>query len=630
MGLSIFGTPRPGSKAANTTAENVKDAAIESGTSSLPFVLDKVNVPVEVLLIALISCCNSFASNVIAVLNKQNKWRLINTAIWGTCFMIAFVWGFFNSITNHADIASGFLRFPTVCIVGFIPHLLILVGMSFCAAIYCLALTLTAFSLETNPAIRRPTTFRERWQIAHENLQAAIQVKGFEIRWYEDFYTALLRIGFAVLSAASEAVFLNEGRAVEVRRYTWLEEERFDELESAQGKQQPAATYFHIHEEFGIPPGGIASFESGYGIERKIEDSKAKNNRNDVHLHPGPNGVGALQRSTRFWLLFVFVKGIFFLVMGWAAYGIGSALDYVGLTYRPRWLRTLIGKSLRRDADQEDRNRKFREHAYALEHWIQGEGGELRTPRNEAYDIEPEIRRRLTYERSTEDPKFEKKVDQKIYDWWKSGGWFGSEDFSGEYRPTTVDDEDTTSVISMSTNASTTDATTTDDEREWEELSSGQITPTQADFTRESTPVIESDLTPLDASTLSRLLNPRDTTSRSEARILSSHLSAPEHHIITRSQFRRELERERSGILLAGRVPNAGSTFSSATSSHIKPSAEQESEILENMILTRRQQQQRQSRHSHNSPTIHDSSDTLATPQGPLTPSHQYSEYIQV
>ena len=581
LGLGIFGSPKPGSSAANRTAEVARDASIDTTIGSRPFILDKVNVPVEVLLIALISTCNSLTSNVIAVFNKQSKWRLLNTAWWGVCFMTAFVWGFFNSSISHGDISSGFLRFPTVCIVGFLPHISIIAGMLVCGWIYLVALTLTALSLETNPAIRQPRTFLERFQIARENLQATIHVKGLEIRWNEDFYTMLLRIGFSVLSAASEAVFLNEGRAVEVRRYTWLEEERFDELETAKGSKESSAAYYHIREEFGLPPDARGPFQSGYGKEQKIEDTKTKPGRKDVQINPGPDGVGAMQRTLRFWLLFVYFKGIFLLIMGWIAFGFGSTLDYVGITFRPRWLRKLIGKSTKQATADEARNRALRQHDYTLEFWLRGDEGELTTPRTERYDIEPEMRRRLLLEHEGKADKVEKKLDDKLYRWWKNGGWWGTEDFSGEYQLSSEDNEDTTSVISMSTSASV--ASTTDDERDWDDLSSGQITPTQAVFTRESTPFPESDLTPLDADTLSRLLNPRDAAERSEARILSSHLSAPDRHIVTRSQYRRQVERDRCQILLSGRL------LPPADLSSTKPTPDQESEILERLILDRRQ-----------------------------------------
>lgn len=132
-------------------------------------------------------------------------------------FMGSFVWGL---LTTSVMVRSGddgddrpvssLLHFPTVAIVGFLPHMCIIFGMWVCLVIYSVALVFTAVSLGTNPHIPQPTSFRQRFSIAHDNLQAAVQTRGINIRWYEDFYTALLRVGFAALTAASEAVFLNE------------------------------------------------------------------------------------------------------------------------------------------------------------------------------------------------------------------------------------------------------------------------------------------------------------------------------------------------------------------------------------------------------------------------------------
>ena len=51
-----------------------------------------------------------------------------------------------------------------------------------------------------------------------------------------DFYTALLRTGFVVMSMASEAVYLNEDRGISLKRHTWLEEERLKDYEEMQNQ----------------------------------------------------------------------------------------------------------------------------------------------------------------------------------------------------------------------------------------------------------------------------------------------------------------------------------------------------------------------------------------------------------
>ncbi|ETN44882.1 uncharacterized protein HMPREF1541_09757 [Cyphellophora europaea CBS 101466] len=546
--------------------------ALSDAVSSLmsPHILDRINVPVEVLLVALLSASNALCSNILAVLGKQHRWRLVNTAFWGCMFMGSFVWGFAtNSIMSRADEGdsrpvSSLLHFPTVAIVGFLPHMLILLGILVCLAIYSIALTLTALSLGTNPSIPQPSSLKERFIIAHDNLTAAIQLRGIQLRWAEDFYTALLRIGFTALTAASEAVFLNEGRSVEMRQFTWLEEERLDELQLSRDRQSAVPT-FQIVEEYGVPsssPGGSDQggvWESGYSKERKFDKKEGELSGKDSFAYPTPrqDGVGAFQRTTRFYLLLIYIRGIMFLMAGWIAFGIGVTLDKVGITSRPRWLRRIVGRSLKGASRERDRMNSDLLH---------GNAGRGDAPDNPALDIETEMRRNI--QRDHEGEEAEKVLDEHIYQWWKDGGWFGMQDKSGEYQPSTID-EDATSILSMSTAASTNDDAFDDD---WEDEPEGARTPTQMVHgpsrqtwsfsavdvrSRESTPS-ESVDTPLDPATLARLLDPRDADAREEARILASHLSTSTDHgsagrIMTRSRYRMQAERERARVLLAGR-----------------------------------------------------------------------------
>ncbi|EXJ56013.1 hypothetical protein A1O7_08944 [Cladophialophora yegresii CBS 114405] len=639
LGLGYFNTVKA-SSSSNTTASGFSQAdssptipasgtilALADATAALtgPHILDRVNVPVEVLLVTLLSCCNSLSSHVIAVLGKQRQWRLVNTAVWGMAFMGSFVWGLFTTSVmvrsgENGDNrpVSSLLHFPTVAIVGFLPHMAILVGVAVCLVIYLIALTLTAISLGTNPHIPQPTSLKERFAIAHDNLQAAVQTRGINIRWYEDFYTALLRVGFAALTAASEAVFLNEGRAVEVRQFTWLEEDRLDEFDSAmreKGPFQGAGTLqngqqFQILEEYGLPPsspggtdkGGV--WESGFGKERKFDKKENELEGKDSFVYPTPRngGVGAVQRTTRFYLLMIYLRGIMFLTAGYIGFGFGVLLDTIGITARPRWLRRLVGRSLKKM--NAERNTTI---TGTLDFWVLREDGKLTIPRTDEVDIEPEMRRRLMTEFSGQ--RIDELLDAKLYDWWKSGGWFGTKDESGEYQPSHADDlDDVTSVVSMSTDASSSSSVHED---EWESEPEGTRTPTQTSSgpmwsfsqiqTRESTPETFSD-SPLDAITLARLLNPKDTASREEARILSSHLlasaSADSPGIMTRSRYRRELEAERAKILLAGRTPHHHDHMGKvpAVSLYTEPEAKgprpltptEEAEVLESLILERR------------------------------------------
>jgi hypothetical protein len=175
----------------------------------------------------------------------------------------------------------------------------------------------------------------------------------------------------------------------------------------------------------------------------------------------------------------------------------------------------------------------------------------------------------------------ERRLDEKLYSWWKVGGSWGNQDHTPDYNPP-ANDDDTTSVISMSTCAS---------ESEWEDdPSDGRRTPTQTNpypqFSRESTPAQEPLL---DMSTFARLLDPRDRESREEARILAAHLSPSRdsNRIMTRSQYRQQVETDRSRVLLSSRLHHHASATQSS-SERRKPSADEETEMLEQLILSRR------------------------------------------
>ena len=550
-----------------------------------PHLLDRLNVPVEVLLVALLSSCNSLTANVIAVFNRQRSLRLLNTGFWGICFISAFIWGFWNVGVNIGQLSrdstsgvsltsvSGLLLFPTVCIVGFVPHLLVLAGIAVCASIYLLALLFTACSLSTNPLIQLPegANMTMRLRLAHDNLQATIQLRNVNIRWHEDFYTALLRVGFVALTAASEAVFFNEGRSVEARRFTWLEEERLDELETSGtmmptgGHHRMTSSNFQIFEEYGVPPGGPESpivWESGYAKEHKLSKEKTTIDANGVVMvypQATPDGVGAIQRSTRFYLLLIFVRGIYYLIGGWLAFGIGELLDLVGVTGRPPWLRSIVGKSLKQEALNKEENAK-REKS--------------------------------------------------------SGSGFCSEDLElfNEQEGTGTDDdgdylsssdlEDTTSVLSMSSVASTGEPE--DDEGNLQSDSEGYRTPTQHNYSRESTPIAHQNDLPLDAATLARLLNPPDTASRDEARIMAAHLAQEDARIMTRSKYRQEIDRQRSRILFAGRSVTGNDGLQRPLS------LAEEAESLESLVISRRQKT-----HSNSQPTAADREEGVSASPGP-------------
>lgn len=567
LGLGLFGLPKQSAS---------KDDLGEGAQSTLHLlnrgqVLERMNVTPELLLIALVSCCNSLTSNVLDVFGKQSRYRLFNTAFWGLCFMSTMAWGLLKGSSIGSE--NVVLKFPTVCIVGFVPHLLILLGIITCGVIYMLALLVTAFSLPVD--VPRPLSLKERFTLAHENMQGATQFHNIRFNRHEDFYTTLLRIGYTALTAASEAVFLNEGKGVVARSMTWLEEDRLAEIESSRHRRAPQDPVNHTSDvsfgagesvDFDIPE-APSEWESGYSREKKIE--KPKNGSRSIRTQTDRGGVGAFRGMVRCYHGFAFFRGIFYLLLRWAAYGLDKLLSKVGIAARPQWLKTIVRPHKSRP--QELKNKQTE----SLDFWVLTDAGELVLPADHDFDVETEIRKRERSNTTQWEQSDEQRLDDKLYGWWKAGGSWGNQDLSSDYAPPENDTDDTTSVVSMSTTM----------DSEWEDESDGRRTPTRDNpfppgFSRESTPVQESMV---DISTFARLLDPRDQESRQEARILAAHLAAGQDgRILTRRRFQQQIEHERAQVLLSSRVSQ------NTRSEKRKPTIEEESEILEKLILSRR------------------------------------------
>ena len=560
------------------TAKGGAAASTDGGPSLLAHltrsqVLDRMNVTPELLLILLISCCNGLWTNLMDVFGKQNRYRLASTSVWGFCYMAAMVWG----LLGGSPFVSGtaILRFPTVCIVGFVPHLLILLGIMLCMVIYALALSITAFSIPLDV----PVPLRERFALAHENMQGATQISSIRLSRYEDFYAALLRVGYTALAAASEAVFLNEGGSIVARNMTWLEEERLTELQASRERYLMNRNGDYV-DNSNIKEQSLR-WESGYSREKKLE--KAKNGSRSVQTQT-EYGVGAFRGAARFYQGLSFIRRIFFLCLQWLACGLSSALDKIGIVFRPQWLKNMIIKPRKNDGLAEGSSGP----AELLDFWILNDNGELELPNNYEFDVEMEMRKRERAAAAAPTTAGgwhhtdENGLDDTLYSWWKAGGSWGNQDQSPDYHLPDGDDlDDTTSVISAASMSDWEDYHSDDDD------DYGRRTPTQDDPYSHSQADFLLEESLLDPAKLARLLDPQDDESKQDGRILAAHLATEAEasgRIMTRSRYRKRVEREKARVLLSSRFLDH-SHHSHRTR---KPSPDEELEILEKLILSRR------------------------------------------
>jgi hypothetical protein len=493
--------------------------------------------------------------------------------------MTTFAWSFLRFATSIVEPGQhvGILRFPTVCIVGFIPHLLIIAGITACGLIYLLAFGLTVLS---PPGPSENLSWRDRIAVAYGNLHANIHLSAITpltISWNEDFYTAILKVGFTVLTAASEAVYLNEGTRVNVHSMTWLEKKRLQDMLARRRQFRESMT--RIPSELGgnaladgvevidRPANGVdPATASGYARERKTRGVDASS---DASRAVGRDtGVGLQQRRGRWFLTYQFLRGISMLLIAIQARFLMAILQKVRIAYVPRWLTRLAGPRPADKVQSPLRSANSRQWQ-ASEPWLVVDEQTRVRPDN-SFDVEAFSRERLRKSGSYEErgpQETEEHLSDYLYGWWKGGGKWGDVDTSGDYSPSV--DDDTTSVISF---AGT--------DQEWSDVEDdGQRTPTQSAYhrSREFTPLPENSL---DLSRLSHLLDPKSKEDREEAKLLSRHLQSP--GVLTRSQYRTALERDEAKLLTTSRYRM------DSFPEHTQLTPEEEEQMLEEYILNRR------------------------------------------
>ena len=582
---------------------NAKDnsGTVDGLPQSQKAVLGPLNVTHEVLLLSLISAVSNLTSNVLAVFGLRRKLRLINTTVLGVTYMLVILGSFIRALHetsgNWTDTGWVF-RFPTTFLIGYVPHLLLIAGMVSCAMIYGTAFILTMLS--PPPGIPYPSTFRQRVTTAYRNLQANVYLSTgnpVNFSWEDDFFTSVLKAGFAFVTAASEAVYFNEGTKVKLEDRTWLEAKRLEELVERRGllykrmresippelRSTSISSAVSLADERRYDP-CMPQSHSGYAIERKARtDSKSE----ELAVATDPDsGIGFLERHGRWAMAMRFMQSTFWLLAGLQAHIILFILQKLGVAYRPHWLRRLLGDKAKKNRSRDRTERKPKDHA--LDFWMLSEDGSLKRPENSQVDIEVEMRRRFAKpiwaESSTRVPSvsLEEELDGQLYRWWKHGGWWGDVDGSGDYEISSSQlEDDQTSLISYSTDVSGPD--------QWSDIDDdGRRTPTQDEpFPSEPTP---DDV--FDTERLAELLDPQNPELRQEARMLSRRLRKPA--VMTRSQYNREVFREQASVLTSSR-------FGPQISDRDGPlSDEDEEKLLEQLILSRRKPSNSAS-HSNNS-----------------------------
>jgi hypothetical protein len=509
-----------------------------------------MNVTQEVLLISLISALFNLTCNILAIFGKRKKWRFVNTAVWGFANMIAFSWGIYRIFAEETYDDWTF-RFPTVFVIGFIPHVLIISGILCCGFIYSLALLLMTISAPPGPT---SITLKERFSRAYDNLQANFYLRtGENIRfsWEDDFYSTLLKVGFSVLTCASEAVYLNESTNVSVSESTWLERKRLTDLTNHHSllyKKTREAIPNEIkrraatgHATVDHPDQALVS-ESGYSIERKPK-SRDRNTETAVLEN---TGTGVAQHHGRWHLAIRFMRGLLWLSLAASLQTFFTISRTLGIRWRPRWVDRLIGPNLGPTKTTQRQPQELGTPKF----YMFSEDGRFKAAKDPNVDVESEFRRqhRLgVLKPALPNTNTETEIDSRLYDWWKRGGWWGDEDASGEYINDTPLDDDNDDLTSVLSTTETADDWQTESESE---ADNGQTTPTRSNpHPFSANAAVPEDL--LDPSLLANLLDPQTVEHHAEARMLARHLRSS--GILTRSSYARSVARDNAALLTSSR-----------------------------------------------------------------------------
>ncbi|KAL5601341.1 uncharacterized protein BROUX77_005590 [Berkeleyomyces rouxiae] len=581
-GMSLLETSLAFSEAEGAISGQIswtKQNPVRASVTSAPglvltraMIMNRANTSPEMLVVAFLTCMAHVTSNMLAIFRLQARYRLVSTGIWASCFMTMLICSWFSF--SFDDVSSqSLLRFPTVCLLSWVPHMMLFFGMLCCLLIYGLTVALSTLSLHEDGSY---STLATRAASAMENMQARISLAELRVTGQVDFYTALLRIGFAAVSLASEVVYLQEDRQVSLKPRTWLEQQRLDSLGSTSTVLGRMATVDLRYDDVGtvglIPVEHDTSLpeplDNGYARQRLAQSVKdAAYSEKRIR-----DGIGAAERRNKLLMAIDLLLRMVRLVGAVSALVTLTALKIVGVTWRPQLLVNLSSNMKPRPTEgSTDPSKKHRSNAH------RGLGGTIagvRIPTTDDVDVEAEVRKGRAASILNGDMD-ESDIDSRLYRWWAKGGIWGQTDTSGDYTPPLdEDDNDHTSDIS-------------DDDQD-ETTTAADATP-HTDLTpyhRHTSPFSDA---PLDASDLARLLHPQTLQDRDAARTLSAHLSSDT--LVTRSRFRRLEHLQRARILLpraARPPPPPPHQPRGAITCQAALAAEEEERLLEALLLSRR------------------------------------------
>ncbi|VVT49274.1 uncharacterized protein SAPINGB_P002190 [Magnusiomyces paraingens] len=150
----------------------------------------------ETLVLSLILSLSLITSHIFGAFNLQD-YRLIPSTFFGLLFLSYF---------GYSIVIGRLFYFPTVCIIGYLPQLVLCTIIAICGAIYGLASFFSG---------------------GQRNLRTSFRTVPISLS--EDFYTCLVKVGVIALTTATKATYLNESVTLTHPLMTWVDKKALED-----------------------------------------------------------------------------------------------------------------------------------------------------------------------------------------------------------------------------------------------------------------------------------------------------------------------------------------------------------------------------------------------------------------
>ncbi|KAI5964403.1 hypothetical protein KGF57_001076 [Candida theae] len=221
----------------------------EFSTNSAFFFSNSYNYkrPTEVLLItSLFSILNHLNIHVGAILN-DNKYRLIPSATLGLGYLAYFI----SSIWKRKV-----FQFPIILVLTFTPQVLILFVIFVSLTILMTAVAVNGFRLEglnyasffsnSNGGEQSEDNVGENEVDDEQNMNS---LENINIKWSDDFYTALLNLGVLAITSAGKSSYIKELSLVTLDNETWVERSLWQQVQSGQTSHTNEASFLEVMKQ---------------------------------------------------------------------------------------------------------------------------------------------------------------------------------------------------------------------------------------------------------------------------------------------------------------------------------------------------------------------------------------------